>query len=81
MSTLTSKGQITIPKYIRDELGLEAGARVSLIKNIEGFYELRHERPPVKALAGSLHYSGPPLSIEDMRAAITSAAREAMRCS
>lgn len=77
--TITSKGQITIPKSIRDELGLEPGARVSFLKNTEGFYELHRERRPVRALAGSLHHSGPPLTIEEMDDAITSATREAMR--
>ncbi|MFT4215795.1 MAG: AbrB/MazE/SpoVT family DNA-binding domain-containing protein [Micropruina sp.] len=77
--TVTSKGQITIPKSIRDELGLEPGARVSFLMNAEGFYELHRERRPVKALAGSLRYSGPPLSLEDMDNAIASGAKDTMR--
>ncbi len=79
MGTITSKGQITIPKSIRDELGLEPGARVSFLKNPDGFYELHRERRPVSALAGSLQYSGPPLSIEAMDSAIASAAADTMR--
>jgi AbrB family looped-hinge helix DNA binding protein len=31
MSKVTSKGQITIPKYIRDELGLLPGSEVEFI--------------------------------------------------
>jgi antitoxin PrlF len=31
MSKITSKGQVTIPKYIRDELGLMPGAEVDFI--------------------------------------------------
>lgn len=28
MATVSSKGQITLPKFVRDELGLTAGSRV-----------------------------------------------------
>ncbi len=31
MSRITSKGQVTIPKYIRDDLGLLPGAEVEFI--------------------------------------------------
>jgi antitoxin PrlF len=31
MSKITSKGQVTIPKYIRDELGLLPGSEVEFI--------------------------------------------------
>jgi AbrB family looped-hinge helix DNA binding protein len=31
MSKITSKGQVTIPKYIRDDLGLLPGAEVEFI--------------------------------------------------
>lgn len=31
MPRITSKGQVTIPKYIRDELGLMPGAEVDFI--------------------------------------------------
>ena len=77
--TITSKGQITIPKSIRDELGLGPGARVAFLKNPDGFYELHREKRPVTALAGSLPYSGPPLSVADMENAIASAAADSMR--
>ncbi len=36
-ATLTSKGQITIPKAVRDELGLTAGAQIDFIKTRDGF--------------------------------------------
>ncbi len=77
--TITSTGQITIPRSIRDELGLEPGARVTFLKNSEGFYELHREKRPVMTLAGSLPYSGPPLSLADMENAIASAAANATR--
>ena len=78
-STMTSKGQITIPKEVRDDLGLGPGARLSFLKNEEGVYELHRERRSVKDLAGSLRYDGPPKSIEEMDDAIAAAAAESMR--
>jgi AbrB family looped-hinge helix DNA binding protein len=37
---MTSKGQITVPKEIRDELGLGPGSEVSLEKNERGEFVL-----------------------------------------
>ena len=31
LATITSKGQITLPKHVRDALGLQAGSRVSFV--------------------------------------------------
>lgn len=36
MSTLTSKGQVTLPKSLRDKLGLGPGAEVSFSVNAQG---------------------------------------------
>lgn len=65
-STITSKGQITIPKSVREDLGAQARKPGAFLKNAEGFYELRHERRSVKDLEGSLRYAGPAKSIEEM---------------
>lgn len=77
-STVSKKGQITIPKSIRDELGLKPGDRVSLVKNPAGKYELRCEGASVAKLRGSLSYSGPPLSIVDMDVVIAGTISDAM---
>lgn len=76
IGTITSKGQITIPKDVRDDLGLEAGARVAFIRNRDGYYELHRERRPVSDLGGSLRFTGPAKSIEEMDAAIAAAVTE-----
>ena len=36
-ATLTSKGQLTVPKIVRDALGLAAGDRVQFIEHESGF--------------------------------------------
>ena len=36
-ATITSKGQLTVPKIVRDALGLAAGDRVQFIEHESGF--------------------------------------------
>lgn len=52
VATITSKGQITLPKGIRDRLGLEAGDRLDFQVNKEGTLEGRLLRRGVLHLAG-----------------------------
>jgi AbrB family looped-hinge helix DNA binding protein len=44
-TTLTSKGQATIPKHIRDSFGLKAGSRVVFAVNKQGELVLRPANP------------------------------------
>jgi len=44
-TTLTSKGQVTIPKRIRDELQLLPGAPVEFSVNVAGEVVLHRPRP------------------------------------
>ena len=48
MPRVTSKGQVTIPKEIRDELGLQPGSQVEFVRE-NGRVVLRR-RVPVEAL-------------------------------
>ena len=56
-ATVTSKGQITLPKDVRDELRLKEGDRVSFEK-IDGRYVLRPQNRSIMDLAGILHRPG-----------------------
>ena len=73
--TMTSKGQITIPKDVRLALGLTAGVVVSFEQNDEGEYVIRPNRTAAADLAGSLRHSGPTLTLDDMDDAIARAAQ------
>ena len=48
-ATVTSKGQVTIPKRIREELGLEAGTEVEFILD-DGSLRVRPKEPPMERL-------------------------------
>ena len=72
-STLTSEGQVTIPKEIRDHLGLKEGDRLAIELDDQGRVVLRPEpRAPLGRLPGLLRHLAPerPVTIEDMDMAI-----------
>jgi antitoxin PrlF len=69
-ATLTSKGQITIPKRVRDALGLHTGDRVAFVVRGDGVVELRPETVDLKQLYGSLSYRGRAVSVEAMDASV-----------
>ena len=70
-ATLTSKGQITLPKAIRDLLRLGAGDRVDFVIADDGTVVLRPSTSDVMELKGLLYRKGlRPLSVEDMNATI-----------
>lgn len=53
MSTVTKKGQVTIPKNLRDSLGVGEGDQVSFSLAADGSIQLRKEtRTSILALAG-----------------------------
>jgi antitoxin PrlF len=64
-ATLTSKGQTTIPKQIRDSLGMKAGDRMSFTLLSDGVVLMRVKNKTVMDLAGSLYKKGrKPVPIE-----------------
>lgn len=66
VGTMTSKGQITVPKDVREALGLAAGTRVSFTRNAAGQIVLTRDGGSVMDLAGSLRYDSPAVSLQDM---------------
>jgi AbrB family looped-hinge helix DNA binding protein len=73
MTTLTSKGQITLPKSIRDRLALKVGDRLRVSADRHGRVMLDRARGPAAGdLYGVLERLAPatPASIDDMRAAV-----------
>ncbi len=74
-SGVTAKGQITLPKAVREALGVQTGDRVRyIIQN--GEVRIRPVRP-VSRLFGVVKYDGPPVSLEDMERSIAAGACKA----
>jgi AbrB family looped-hinge helix DNA binding protein len=74
-STVTAKGQTTIPKAIRDLLGLKPGGKVRYFAAHNGRVMILPVQP-ASALRGMVKYDGPPISIEDMDDAIAAEVSE-----
>jgi antitoxin PrlF len=74
-SAITSKGQATIPKAVRDHLGLHAGDRVKFFFHPDGSVVLL-PKLPVSALRGIVKPKQPPVTIEEMTEAAATGAAE-----
>ena len=66
-ATLTSKGQTTIPKEIRDCLGLQPQDQLNFTLLSDGTVIMRVKNKSVLDLAGIVNYKGPTIPIEKMR--------------
>jgi antitoxin PrlF len=75
-ATVTSKGQITIPKEIRDALRLKPGDQVDFVLGADGIVRLRPVTRSIMELMGILKWDGPPVSVEQMNESIRQAVVE-----
>lgn len=75
-STLTSKGQITIPKEVRDAMGLETGDRVAFRVLENGVVEMVPETLDLMYLFGVLKPGKKGVSLEEMEESISREASE-----
>jgi antitoxin PrlF len=73
-ATLTSKGQVTLPKSVRERLGIEAGDRIEFIESEQGFLIIPATRD-IRALKGIVPKPSKPVSVEDMNQAIAKMGR------
>jgi AbrB family looped-hinge helix DNA binding protein len=69
-ATVTSKGQITIPKEIRTALELEAGDRVAFRVESDGRVVLEPETLDLMSLFGTLKPEHRGVTVQDMNKAI-----------
>lgn len=76
-TTLTSKGQVTIPKNIRDFIGLHSGDKIEFVITEKNEILLRPITKKVDDVFGVLHKPGRnAVSVEEMNTAITQKIRE-----
>jgi AbrB family looped-hinge helix DNA binding protein len=73
---VTSKGQITVPKEVREALGVRTGDRLEFVETSKGVYEVVAASRDVRELKGMIPRPRKPVSVEDMRRAV---ARRASR--
>ena len=73
---VTSKGQVTIPKEVRQALHIDAGDQVQFFIREDGGVELRPKTVDLKDLYGIFAYKGETVSVEAMNEAIDKAVVE-----
>ena len=77
LATLTSKGQITLPKEIRDALKLDSGAKLDFSLQPDGSVNVRPLKNSVASLFGILKRpGGKAFSIEEQKDAVGRALAE-----
>ncbi len=69
-ATVTSKGQITIPKPVREGLGVGAGDRVEFIEEDRGVYRIVAATRDVRLLKGIIGRPAKPVTVDDMNSAV-----------
>ena len=69
-ATITSKGQITIPKEVRDALGVKAGDRLAFRTRHDGTVVVEAETIDLRSLRGVLKARTKGVTVEAMNAAI-----------
>jgi AbrB family looped-hinge helix DNA binding protein len=76
-ATMTSKGQLTIPKEIRERLGLKPGDKVDFVPTGDAEVSVRKRQVvPLRELFGTFPTNGVTLTIEEMDEAIAQAVIE-----
>lgn len=66
-TTMTTKGQVTVPREIRDRLGLKSGDKMTFTMLSDGTVVMRPKTRRLAELAGALTRAGQPkVAVEDM---------------
>ena len=69
-TTISSKGQVTIPVEIRNMLRLNTGDRVDFVVFDKNRVELMPKKGSVGSLKGLVKWSGKPMTVKQMDEAI-----------
>ena len=80
VTTVTSKGQVTIPKAILEAMSVRPGDRVRFTQREDGTVVVEPETVDVRSLYGRFkRYAKRPVSVEEMNEAIAEAAADRYR--
>jgi antitoxin PrlF len=69
-ATITSKGQVTIPKNVRARLGIDTGDRVEFVEIQDGVFQIMAATQDVQVLKGIVPKPKKAVTIEEMNQAI-----------
>lgn len=69
-ATISSKGQVTIPKAIRDKYHLESGDKIEFLEDTQGVVTIWPVTQSITKLKGMIAKQEKPVSIEEMNRAI-----------
>ncbi|MBL8346262.1 MAG: AbrB/MazE/SpoVT family DNA-binding domain-containing protein [Rubrivivax sp.] len=79
-TTMTTKGQVTVPREIRDRLGLKSGDKMTFTMLSDGTIVMRPKTRRLADLAGSLTRPGQPkVAVEEMSPFKAAASRKATK--
>ena len=70
LATLTAKGQVTLPKVFRNQLGLNAGDKIDFVMLDNGVIQIVPLKQSSRKLKGIIPKPSKAVSIEDMNEAI-----------
>ena len=65
-ATITSKGQVTIPLSVRNDMDLKPGSKLDFIPDADGTWRVVKRKRSIMELAGIVKWDGEPVSIEEM---------------
>lgn len=65
-ATVTSKGQITLPKSVRERLGVEAGDKVEFVEVEPRVFKVIAATRDVRDLKGVIPKPAKPVTVEEM---------------
>jgi len=69
-TTLTAKGQVTLPKSLRERLRLSPGDRIEFVVDDDGSVRLLVKQGSIQRLRGMLPRPEQPVSLEEMDEAV-----------
>ena len=69
-ATITSKGQVTIPKDVRTRLGIDTGDRVEFVEIQDGIFQIVPVTQDVQVLKGIVPKPKKPVTIGEMNQAV-----------
>jgi AbrB family looped-hinge helix DNA binding protein len=73
VTTMTSKGQITVPKHVREKLNIQPGDRIHFFIEENGTVTFIPVKSDVRELKGILAKPAKPVSVEEMNEAVLNA--------